>query len=353
MYKILKLFLLLTTLCVKSMGIQNETFSKQWMEKYSKDTDTCPYESNSTIYEISRYTWLGCGLGFNINSLTNSWLHSLIIGKMENFSIIIGKGMLEELKCYEESSGMVFSGWNCVFDDIPHLCVYEPHKNWVTPEQEVIYSPENTRKKQRRSVKMDFKRIEENLMDVDYMGALSKLLKYLWNHMTPWFRKDVDDYYSSTGTTLGLHVRRGDKITTGEASFKHVDVYLKAAVEYLEKESTEMNVDDIKSIYVASDDPSVLYEVRNHYMNFFPNISEESVIFSKHNNPEMKRVTRSKYQGYLSLVELIADIEKLSDSEVFVGTFSSNIGRLVTVLREFSNKKRESSISVDVNWFPG
>lgn len=336
------------------MGIQNETFSKQWMEQYSKETDTCAYESNSTIDVTNRFTWLGCGLGYNMNSFLNSWLHSLIIGKVDNFSVIVGKGMLEELKCHEESSGMVPSGWNCVFDDIPHICVYEPHKHWVTPEQEVMYSPENAREQQRRSVKKDFKRIEENLenlVDVDYMGALSKLVEYLWNHMTPWFRKDVDEYYSSTGTTLALHVRRGDKITTGEARFTHVDVYLKAAVEYLEKESTEMNVDDIRSIYVASDDPSVLYEVRNHSLKFFPNISEESVIFSK---DKEKRVTRSKFQGYSSLVELVADLEKLSYSEVFVGTFSSNIGRFVTVLREFRGKKRESSISVDVvNWFPG
>ncbi|CAN0541458.1 unnamed protein product [Scytosiphon promiscuus] len=51
---------------------------------------------------------------------------------------------------------------------------------------------------------------------------------------------------------------------------------------------------------------------------------------------------------------MMADLEQLAAAEVFVGTFSSNIGRLVAVLRDALGKPRSSAISVDTElWFPG
>ena len=67
----------------------------------------------------------------------------------------------------------------------------------------------------------------------------------------------------------------------------------------------------------------------------------------------MPITTRSRFQEYKSFVYLFSDIERLSNAEVFVGTFSSNIGRIVHVARESKNKPRTSSISLDVKWHPG
>ena len=67
----------------------------------------------------------------------------------------------------------------------------------------------------------------------------------------------------------------------------------------------------------------------------------------------MPITTRSKFQEYKSFVYLFSDIERLSNAEVFVGTFSSNMGRIVHVARESKNKPRNSSRSLDVKWHPG
>ena len=43
----------------------------------------------------------------------------------------------------------------------------------------------------------------------------------------------------------------------------------------------------------------------------------------------------------------------LSQANVFVGTFSSNVARIVVLLRESRGMERSSSLSVDVqDWFP-
>ena len=47
-----------------------------------------------------------------------------------------------------------------------------------------------------------------------------------------------------------------------------------------------------------------------------------------------------------------ADIEQLAAADIFVGTFTSNVGRLVVMLREGLGKERNSSISLDAPWTP-
>ena len=48
----------------------------------------------------------------------------------------------------------------------------------------------------------------------------------------------------------------------------------------------------------------------------------------------------------------MADFEQLAAADVFVGTFSSNVGRLVMLLREGAGKARSSCISLDSVWKP-
>lgn len=58
------------------------------------------------------------------------------------------------------------------------------------------------------------------------------------------------------------------------------------------------------------------------------------------------------YKGYGSAVYLLADLEQLAAADVFVGTCSSNIGRLVMVLRDGLGKEKDSAISLDIGWNP-
>lgn len=58
-------------------------------------------------------------------------------------------------------------------------------------------------------------------------------------------------------------------------------------------------------------------------------------------------------QGYPAYVYMFADLEQLVKAELFVGTFSSNVGRLAALLREAAGKPLESSVSIDIEWVPG
>lgn len=58
--------------------------------------------------------------------------------------------------------------------------------------------------------------------------------------------------------------------------------------------------------------------------------------------------------GYGSFVYLFTDLHQLARADVFVGTFTSNVGRMVMVLREGFQKERTSAISLDKKyWFSG
>lgn len=58
------------------------------------------------------------------------------------------------------------------------------------------------------------------------------------------------------------------------------------------------------------------------------------------------------HQDYPSFVYLMADLQQLAAADVFVGTFSSNMGRLVVLLREAIGKPRDSALSLDNKWNP-
>lgn len=66
----------------------------------------------------------------------------------------------------------------------------------------------------------------------------------------------------------------------------------------------------------------------------------------------MPRTTES--QTYEALVLLRAETLMLAGAEVFSGTFSSNVGRIVALMREALEKPRNSALSADTErWFAG
>lgn len=59
-------------------------------------------------------------------------------------------------------------------------------------------------------------------------------------------------------------------------------------------------------------------------------------------------------QNYDTFVTLLAELQVLREADVFIGTFSSNIGRLMMLLREANGFPRDTTRSVHVpEWFPG
>lgn len=58
------------------------------------------------------------------------------------------------------------------------------------------------------------------------------------------------------------------------------------------------------------------------------------------------------YKVNASFVYLMSDFEQMARADVLVGTFSSNVGKLVLLLREGVGKERSSCISLDNDWGP-
>lgn len=54
--------------------------------------------------------------------------------------------------------------------------------------------------------------------------------------------------------------------------------YLSAAVRYLEGDAGRISVNRIKGIWVASDDPAVLDEVRSIAPEYFPNTNNDTIV---------------------------------------------------------------------------
>lgn len=344
MYTPMKVFVFILSI-VQIVSIP--TFSSEWIGGFGESTAGC--------IGVEKYSWQGCGIGYNMNSMLNAWLYSMVVGNHEDFSVIIGEGMFDYLECSEESNGLANRGWECLFGEIPHLCMFGSSENWTdhlvseNVSEEVILKSESIKI---NAIKRSHALIQENLGDIDHITALSVLADYVWSHMTPWLKNDAklvagdNELFNGGSPYLGLHIRRGDKVSTGEAESTPVDVYMQTASAYLDE-----NTIDVEGIWVASDEVGILEEVRDLSEIYFPHISRENIVY---NSGKKEVITRSKWQGYSSFVTLVSDMNKLANSEVFVGSFSSNLGRLVTVFREGKGKPRDSSMSVDVKtWFSG
>jgi len=58
-------------------------------------------------------------------------------------------------------------------------------------------------------------------------------------------------------------------------------------------------------------------------------------------------------QTYEALVLLWVELQMLAGADVFSGTFSSNLGRVVALMRHTLGKARNSALSADdPEWFP-
>ena len=335
-------------LCISEVGLattgtdkfkfNNDTFSSKWMEEFNNDDLRCDRGRGDYIWRTD------AGFGSNINMLLKTWVYNIAANGWKDLSLINSN--------YTSCSCGKVSGWDCLFSEMPHICKFDDSKSW----ENYMFSRGDDNKDIEESGKVKPWIGKEHLFDnlyVDRRGALSVMAKYLWSHMTPWLRRDVDLVKNKFQKSpyLGMHIRRGDKIVR-EAKKVETEDYMGAVVDYMKMKDNSLTVDKIMGIWVASDDITVVNEVRNITSMYFPSIERQDVV--KEESPETKRVpTHTKNMDYWSFVYTIADIEKLVESDIFVGTFSSNIGRLVAILRDGIGKSTESSISMDNEWYAG
>lgn len=136
---------------------------------------------------------------------------------------------------------------------------------------------------------------------------------------------------------IAVHIRRGDK--RREVALPPLKKYARAV---------RIMAHANEPIFIATDDGSVLYEMRKRLPDRTIVMLPSAAKRTGHLQAEQNRVWMKR--RYDDVVDLIAEIELLRRARIFIGTFSSNLGRLVYVLR---NTDEHDSVSLDDRWAPG
>ncbi|KAA8494866.1 Alpha-(1,6)-fucosyltransferase [Porphyridium purpureum] len=149
---------------------------------------------------------------------------------------------------------------------------------------------------------------------------------------------------------MGVHIRRGDKYK--DAPYVPIAQYVNAIM-------WAANRYDLRMVYVCSDDFAVINELKDMVRARTAATSLRLAIVdtsqSSREGHEQRLSNNARSQNELVGVEMTAqlllELSLLQRASFFVGTFSSNVGRLVVALRDA--RAPQTSISLDTAWSPG
>jgi len=123
-----------------------------------------------------------------------------------------------------------------------------------------------------------------------------------------------DAFNTKDGSTIGFHIRRGDKLISESRKYE--------AIEYLKIFERKAGLDAVRKLkhcFVASDDPEAVQEFRD--------------TVAGDNNWSCTVHSFSNEQVEDTTFGFMAELSVLIDATYFVGTFTSNVGSLVSILR--------------------
>ncbi|PMG49640.1 hypothetical protein, partial [Shewanella sp. 10N.286.52.B9] len=167
-------------------------------------------------------------------------------------------------------------------------------------------------------------------------SGLSALFSYYeksWD-FTDKFKVEVNNKIQQLNlpsSYAAIHVRRGDKLRK-EAVLKELYNYIKF-----------LNIDDLKCLYVSTDDFSTISDLKNILP---PHIELKYLCDEESNGHEQSKFNkRPDYCIDDDISKLLLEVEIMRRSSSFVGSFTSNIGTAVYMLRHGIN-----SYSVDIDF---
>ena len=121
-----------------------------------------------------------------------------------------------------------------------------------------------------------------------------------------------DDY-------IGIHIRRGDKITSQEMQEIRIGKYVNSILKHKAISS---------NVYIATDDVSIIDELSqqliSHGISVLYNDLNQSQGFNEATFNHFSRQAR-----YEETLNVLLDMEVLIHSKFFIGTFTSNLSRVV------------------------
>ena len=137
-----------------------------------------------------------------------------------------------------------------------------------------------------------------------------------------------DDY-------IGVHIRRGDKITSKEMQDIHLDKYVNTIIHF-------KNIST--NVYIATDDTSIINNIKDklcpHGFHVYYNNSNQSSGFN-----EAAFNNSSKQVRQEETLNVLLDMEVLIHSVCFIGTYTSNLSRVVPFFLGL-----DKCISLDNDW---
>jgi len=154
------------------------------------------------------------------------------------------------------------------------------------------------------------------------------------NEMLASLRLGTSDPY------VGVHIRRGDKEREHDVSLMPISSYMAAAREHMEAR-------DIRTVFVASDDPDAGHMLAEEFVAVGRSDVQVLQLTDASSDYAVDDSGKREYTDQGTTIALLADIEALRLATVFVGTQSSNVGRMVFYLRG----DIDSCISIDGDWF--
>ena len=154
--------------------------------------------------------------------------------------------------------------------------------------------------------------------------------------------KDTKDYLTQITDSLrlpadyiGVHIRRGDKITSKEMQEIRLDKYINTIVNY---KSISSNV------YIATDDTSIINGIKEklcpHGFNIFYNCQNQSTGFCEADFNNASKQARKE-----ETLNVLLDMEILIHSSYFIGTYTSNLSRVVPFFLGL-----DKCVSLDNDW---
>ena len=148
-----------------------------------------------------------------------------------------------------------------------------------------------------------------------------QLLKYMLrpNPTLTKIYRNAEAMLDFASPIVGVHVRRSDKVTFGEAEFYQLDGYMVHVEEYYKVLSYRQKV-DVKRVYLATDTKGLLDKAQRRYPDY---------VFITGNSGTAQFIEVQDDRNSADAIwSILLDLYFLSKSDYLVCTFSSNVCRL-------------------------
>ena len=171
----------------------------------------------------------------------------------------------------------------------------------------------------------------------ELLNAVSNSFKkfYKYNALTQNNISEKKQYINIPDNYISVHIRRGDKIVTGEMEDINLNIYVDAIRKY----SYISN-----NIYIATDDVTVISYISKKLSDI-----DIKIYYNKENKlkgfDEKTYNLKSDFVRRDEVLNMLFDMDMMINSSFFIGTFSSNVGCVVAMYLGL-----DKCHSIDVSW---